>query len=195
MAIENERKLMLRLDQAEQILHSLAQHQLIYQIKFFDIQQHYLCDRARVRRSISTCSAGFVMGQAQHHFAYKVRSGDGHLIEIETEITEHDHDQLITTSQGGLHKTRAKFSCGMITWDVDFFKDSNHHIMMVMAEAEMPSDQTSLPTIHTLLAPYASFWVAKDDRSFDNKNLTNPVITRQLLLERSSLANVARDML
>jgi CYTH domain-containing protein len=195
MAIENERKLILRLDQAAHILQKLSQQQLNYGIKFSNIQQSYLCDHARVRSVISTSSSLLPMGPTHYYFTYKIPTVDDQLVEIETEISKQDHDQLTLVCKGSVSKTRAKFASGDITWDVDFLRDNHHQIIMVMAEAEMPADQTHLPEIHTLLAPYAISWVDKNDRSFDNKNLVNPASARQLLLERFPCSNSPRTLL
>lgn len=168
MPIENERKLLLGLSRAQELLTVLKQHIGQHSIELFDITQGYLSSNARVRQSTP-----HVTGLDKFYFTYKKRIGE-QTIELEQSISVHDYQKLFLISKPVVVKTRARIDMSGYHWDVDFLrKHKSGEIYIAMAEVEMPEFQNELPPIHPLLEPYALRWIDATDKRFNNRNLAN----------------------
>jgi CYTH domain-containing protein len=178
MSVENERKLLLDLTKVNDLLDILKNSS---QAQWWDITQSYLPSACRIRHCVPHFPTSL---QEEHYlFTYKVRVNE-QTIEIETTITKDDYEKLKLITWATLHKTRAKIIDDDLTWDIDFFR-SNNEIYLNLAEVEMPEHQLECPVILPILKPYAKVWISPDDSRFNNVQLCNRQIVKQLLNEFS----------
>lgn len=169
MSVENERKLLLDVNRANELLTQLRK---CPDIQLFDVTQGYLNGAGRIRHIVPHKQTQF--SSETYLFTYKTRV-QGSVVEIETEIGTHDYQKLFLIAKPWLVKTRAKFQQGNYTWDMDFFRTPKQgSIYLCMAEVEMPEFEVDCPDILPILQPYAVQWIENGDKRFNNKNLWNP---------------------
>jgi CYTH domain-containing protein len=171
--IENERKLILRVDDPVLLLTTLK---LQPDVQVFDITQGYINGSARIRHVVPHAP-----GDEKFIFTHKSKVL-GSTVEIECDVSIHDFQKLFLIAKPVLHKTRAKWKDGLHTWDVDFFRvPKSGSTYLCMAEVEMPEFETQTPEPHSLLKPYAFKWIDAGDKRFNNKNLSNTTKVLKLL--------------
>jgi CYTH domain-containing protein len=168
MAIENERKLLLNVHNALDLIQELRKNNF----KFYDITQGYLTGAGRIRHVVPHKPTD--VDAETHWFTYKTKVL-GSTVEIECPISTHDYQKLFLTVKPWLLKTRTKIHQGSYNWDIDFFRTAKQgNIYLVMAEVEMPEFETDTPDILDILKPFAVKWIENGDKRFNNKNLSNP---------------------
>jgi CYTH domain-containing protein len=179
MGIENERKLLLDVQRADQLFKDLKKAVPEYGVEFFDITQGYLTGAGRIRHAVPHVPSDSSKEAFYFTFKTKVR---GATVELEQEISTHDYQKLFLIVKPWLIKTRAKIVQGSFTWDIDFFKTPKQGVVyLAIAEVEMPEFETQTPEIHPLLVPYAVRWIDQGDKRFNNKNLSNSNKVNKLL--------------
>jgi len=168
MSVENERKLLLDVNRANELLIQLRK---CTDVKLFDVTQGYLNGAGRIRHIVPHKQSQ--TNAETYLFTYKARV-QGSVVEIETEIRTHDYQKLFLIAHPWLVKTRAKFQEGNHTWDIDFFRTPKQgNIYLAMAEVEMPEFEVDCPDILPILQAYAVKWIDNGDKRFNNKNLCN----------------------
>jgi CYTH domain-containing protein len=189
MAIENERKYIL-----------LPQNDLKFMMDMefkggnvFAITQAYLQGGARIRSKRNKFDTGYaytdekgevvsVRPQMDLKFTYKHRVGDK-LIEIETDISSDDYDALFSVSRNQIVKTRIEVDNNGEKWEIDFFYDTlNSNLYLIMAEIEMPDGQDAPNSLPDFISDNLLYAVPRDDRRFDNSNLSDPQGVRATIL-------------
>lgn len=157
----------------------------------FEITQGYLDDHSRIRKMVPRD-----YGATQWFFTHK-RSIAGKVVEIETPITERDFEMLWTLVRPGLdaiYKTRVKVHARGATlahqpnrahdlWEVDFIRDAEKgNLLMIMAEIELPEDNTDGPSfIPPFINDHVIWRARQDDLRFTNRQLANIEETRRLM--------------
>lgn len=176
MSVENERKLLLDVSRAHELLTQLRN---CGDVKLFDVTQGYLNGAGRIRHMVPHKQTNMI--SESFLFTYKARV-QGSVVEIETSIDIHDYQKLFLIAKPWLVKTRAKLQQGIYTWDIDFFRTPKQgNIYLCMAEVEMPEFEVDCPDILPILQPYATQWVVNNDKRFNNKNLCDAKKTTKLL--------------
>lgn len=163
MAIENERKYVLRLDFSEAALSGWAQEK---------IEQSYLEPGVRIREI-----------NGEPIFTYKKFVPGNGLVEIETPITANDYLTLRKVSSEFIRKTRYKRVIDGEEWVVDFLKDENNQTYFVMAEVEMEPGQDLPNTFPIELLETIVHTVEREDLRFTNRHLSDPRGARRLYEE------------
>ena len=176
MAIENELKAILVLDNPGEFLKSLKKKS---KCETFDITQGYLSKSARIRHIVPHND----VKNEQFVFTYKTKVSS-ETVELEHQISIHDYHKLCLIVKPIIHKTRIKCKDGVYTWDIDFFKTpKSGNIYFAMAEVEMPEFEFEAPMPLDIISPYIAKWVDPGDKRFGNKNLWNPIKVAKLLKE------------
>lgn len=189
MAIENERKYIL-----------LPQNDLQFMMDMemkggnvFAITQAYLKGGARIRSKRNKFDTGHayqdetgsvvsVPPKMDQKFTYKQRVGDK-LIEIETDISSDDYEALFSVSRDQIVKTRVEVDNNGEKWEIDFFYDTlNANLYLIMAEIEMPDGQDAPNSLPDFISDNLLYAVPRDDRRFDNSNLSDPNAVRATIL-------------
>jgi CYTH domain-containing protein len=184
MGIENERKLLLDVRQADQLFKDLKKAVPEHGVEFFDITQGYLTGAGRIRHAVPHVPS--VNVREAFYFTFKTKV-QGATVELEQEISTHDYQKLFLIVKPWLIKTRAKIVQGSFTWDIDFFKTPKQGMVyLAIAEVEMPEFETQTPEIHPLLEPYAVRWIDFGDKRFNNKNLAHMKKVKTMLSQMES---------
>jgi CYTH domain-containing protein len=170
MPVENERKYVLDADPVELMAELIA-----LDGQGIEIVQGYVTDNARVRRSIPYDDA-----PPEYVFTFKIKVGDD-LLEIETPISESDFDSLWTIADRRVHKTRIKVSSHGHVWEIDFLRDPNGDVVMIMAEVELDRGVDEPHDLPRFITASLLHRVARGDGRFQNVNLTNIEATRALI--------------
>jgi CYTH domain-containing protein len=183
MAIENERKYVLF---PKNDIMFLADLECLPGVAVKSISQAYLPGGPRIR-SIENKNEvdqrnkeGEVvkLRYGEYKFTYKIKIGED-LVEIETDIPREDYYKLHTVSKGHIHKTRVVIPEGDLKWEVDFFHDyDNANLYLIMAEVELPVGVDVPKTVPQYISENLLFLVPRDDRRFDNSNLSDPYAVR-----------------
>lgn len=168
MAVENERKLLLNVHKALDLIQELRKNNC----KFYDITQGYLNGAGRIRHVVPHKPTD--VDSEAYWFTYKAKV-QGSTVEIECPISTHDYMKLFLIAKPWLVKTRAKINDGSYNWDIDFFRTAKQgNVYLAIAEVEMPEFETETPDILDIVKPYAVKWIENGDKRFNNKNLSNP---------------------
>lgn len=183
MAIENERKYVLF---PKNDIMFLADLECLPGVAVKSITQAYLPGGPRIR-SIENKNevdhrdaAGNVIKPrfGEYKFTYKIKIGDD-LVEIETDMSRDDYDKLHTVAKGRIRKTRVVVPEGDLKWEVDFFHDDdNANLYLIMAEVELPVGVDAPETVPQYITDNLLYLVPRDDRRFDNSNLSDPYSVR-----------------
>jgi CYTH domain-containing protein len=181
MSIENERKyVLLPKKDVEFMMDMESKGGNVY-----TITQAYLQGGTRIRGRQNKSDSSYVITNENGEvlsvppkmdlkFTYKQKVGDK-LIEIETDISAHDYDALFSVSRNQITKTRIEVENNGEKWEIDFFYDTlNHNLYLIMAEIEMPDGQDVPNTMPDFILDNLLYAVPRDDRRFDNSNLSDP---------------------
>lgn len=177
--IENERKYVL-LPKNE--IGFMTDLELMGTTTVDKITQGYLPGGARIRSIVNKYEYPYMDPDTQEmvfpagnlKFTYKVRVG-ADLVEIETDLSQADYNKLITIARGTIVKTRITVPVGDLKWEVDFFHDEyNANLYLVMAEVEMPEGVDAPAEIPSFITDHLLYAVDREDRRFDNANLSDP---------------------
>jgi CYTH domain-containing protein len=183
MAIENERKYILF--PANDVMF-MTDLECMDGATVHNIQQGYLPGGPRIRRvknkydhDIYDYNGNIVKEvAAEYKFTYKIRIG-ADLVEIETDIARADYEKLTQAAKGGIRKTRVTIPEGDLKWEVDFFHDEeNANLYLVMAEVELPEGVDAPETVPQYITDNLLHLVGREDRRFDNSNLSDPYAVR-----------------
>lgn len=181
VAIENEIKFVLtRYDELELLLSSAYGWE--------DINQAYFNSNNRIRKST------FQNGREEHVFAFKQRLRNGRTVEIESEISESEFDDLWEFTDERLFKRRSSIFCtkknkddkqweNVHRWDVDFPRWPSGNKYFVVAEVEMVSDMERPNSILSILKPFVIHEVPRDDNRFSAKKLSDDKHAKKLAIE------------
>lgn len=181
--IENERKYVLLPKNEIGLMSDL---ELMGTTTVDKIFQAYLPGNARIRRKVNKYACGYVDPDTKEYvapedekfFTYKVLTTSG-LVEIETELSDADWERLFPVAQRKIVKTRISVPVGDLTWEVDFFHDEyNANLYLVMAEVELPEGVDAPDEIPAFVSTNLLYAVERDDRRFDNANLSDPDAVR-----------------
>lgn len=197
MAIENERKYIL-----------LPNHDLQFMMDMefkggnvYAIVQAYLQGGARIRSIRNKYDTGHayqnehgevvsVPPQFDLKFTYKQRVGND-VVEIETDIALEDFEKLLSVSRNQIVKTRIEVDNNGEVWEVDFFYDTlNSNLYLIMAEIEMPEGQEEPNSLPNFISDNLLYAVPRDDRRFDNSNLSDPEGVRATIAYMNKERNV-----
>lgn len=174
MPIENERKYILSLA-PDHIDDLVNEYDGIQQ----DIRQAYI-NGARIR---ATATHG-VHGEL-YIFAWKKRRADGSRIEIETELSTNDFNELWEMSGKVITKQRIKIKGYGNTWDVDFLFSGgtyNGSHYLTIAEVEMPEGVDIPSDLPNFVKDNLLYLVPRsEDHKWTNPHLTDPAEVKQLL--------------
>ena len=192
MPTENELKFVLKLDdQIEQKAKELG--------TCFKLEQGYLQAKSRltvrVRRQLEskTGTASHLL-QTKYKVKRSVQTGDSRIIEISTEISVRDFEDLWKKSKGKLLKNRYKIKSGVSdlyrqddgspweeVWEIDFFKDQNSANYFIMAEVEIPEGITKpLFDMPEIIRENLLYRVPLGDSRFSNSRLGNQNFTASI---------------
>jgi CYTH domain-containing protein len=183
MAIENERKFIL-LPKSD--VGYMTDLELLGTTTVDKIFQAYLPGNARIRRIVNKYAYGYpdpdtqawIEPESVMKFTYKLHTAGG-LVEIETDLSQSDFDNLFPIAQRQIVKTRITVPEGDLNWEVDFFHDEyNNNLYLVMAEVELPEGVDAPDTIPAFITDHLLHVVDRDDRRFDNANLSDPASVR-----------------
>ena len=179
MGIENERKLLLNVTRANDLMRDLRSNP---DVIWSDITQGYLNDGCRIRHVVPHVNP---IADEKFIFTFKTKVR-GATCEIESHISTHDFQKLFLICKPVIIKTRAKIVQKLHTWDIDFLrKPKSGEIYLVMAEVEMPEFEHEVPPALDLLEPYALRWIDQGDKRFNNRNLGNPKKAAKAIAEVS----------
>lgn len=176
MPIENERKYIIDLG-CDQIDWLCKEHNGV----LYNIQQAYV-NAGRIRLIQQTGEfPRFV-------FTWKARRSDMAMMEIETDISETDFDELWDMAKVSILKQRVKIFDGIVTWDIDFLKvydgineDGKDHYITI-AEVEMPVGLDVPVYVPSFVEDNLLYLVPRDeDHKWTNKKLSDPDKVRQML--------------
>jgi len=183
MAIENELKYVLLPKNEVGFMLDL---ELLGTTTVDKITQGYLLGGARIRSIVNKYEFPYpdpdtgelVYPDANLKFTYKIRVG-ADLVEIETDLSQADYNRLITVARNTIVKTRITVPDGDLNWEVDFFHDEyNNNLYLVMAEVEMAEGVEAPDTIPAFITDNLLYAVDREDRRFDNSNLSDPEAVR-----------------
>ena len=161
MPIENERKFILPRDFDSQVLAGWQRR---------EIKQAYLNDGPRIRHIDNLCI-----------FTYKKWVPQAkELVEIELAISQDDFDLLWSQRVQTLQKVRFQRQIEEEEWVVDFLRDEEGHVFVVMAEVEMPRYQVSPKHIPEEIAAAILYAVDAGDNRFTNKKLSDPLYAARM---------------
>src|ERR1035437_8410232 len=184
MAIENEIKIVLqgkeKYDELETLLSSIYGWE--------DINQAYFDSNNRIRKS------SFKNGREEHVFAFKERLPNGRTVEIESNISESEFDDLWEFTSERLSKRRCSVFCkkedrkteewlNVHRWDIDFPRWPSGNKYFAVAEVEMLSDMERPKHILSVLKPYVIHEVPRNDNRFSAKKLSDEKHARKLAKE------------
>jgi len=171
MPIENERKMVLRLDTPERDFEEVAN-----QVEH--IEQIYLMigrkQSIRIRRTLVFYSNKHC--EWKSYFTFKQDIGKK-TVEIETKITPEDYNLLKREAILKFNKWRYKID----NWEVDFFKDGNSKTYFVQAEIELPEGKKKPEIILPLIKEHLLYTVKRGDGRFSSKKLGDAKYARRLL--------------
>lgn len=176
MPVENERKFVLKFTGAEaNKFENVVKH--LSKAKEFEFRQGYLNENTRIREIVPISD-----GPAEYLFTYKMKV-NGKLIEIETDISEHDFNYLWVKVQTVINKNRIKVPVNGVIWEVDFIKDPSdaNNSYLVMAEVELPDGVDAPDFIPDFVSQNLLYAVPIDDRRFDNTRLSSPKVVEKIL--------------
>lgn len=176
MPIENESKIVLRTDRVSDLIKSVTGTP---GCKEYAIEQHYLDDRGcRIRQRTDVG-----LKQTKNFFTYKATVG-GKTLEIECEIPQSDYDSLKKSkSVVFLKKTRYAFlGPNDALWELDVFYDAKNAVYLVMVEVEYPENEDR-PPLPPFFESAVLLEVQKNDKRFNNKNLTKPGLVRSIVAD------------
>ena len=145
---------------------------LLTPLGWVDIQQGYLTPDNRVRRIT------YENGEQDYFFTYKQRLPNGHNLEIEPAIKEHEFAEAWEYTKERLHKRRVSVEHDNLKWDVDFYRWSQPYF--VVAEVEMPPDMQRPPSILPCLQNHILLEVPREDGRFAARRLANEDFVRGL---------------
>lgn len=170
MPIENERKYIIDLD-CDKIEWLCEKYNGI----LYNVQQAYI-NSGRIR----------LIQQHNHMprfmFTWKVRRPDMSMIEIETDISEVDFDELWNMAETVIIKQRVKIIDNIVTWDIDFLKDIDGNHYLTIAEVEMPTGLNEPLELPKFVEDNLLYLVPRDqDNIWTNRNLSNPFGVKQML--------------
>ncbi len=174
MPIENEFKMVLA-DPAGALHRSLRSRP---EVRMLRVEQAYLTKGTRVRQTEDLAS-----GEIKREFTFKRRVG-GHVVEIETAISEDDFMRLWSTREDSLEKIRFAYVEDDIHWDVDYFgrlKDP----YFIMAEAEMPESRRldkTVPEPSRLIEDFV-IHVVGQDHGFSSRRLCSRKYAAKMLAD------------
>lgn len=171
--VENEVKFIVRWDFD-------LEHRLKNGHDWLHIEQAYLNDRARIRKTILVSVDSD--DRPKYVFTYKQRLSNGRNIEIETAIDEEDYAGLLRFSLQRLSKSRVSIQEGVVRWDIDFPRWKHGHHFIV-AEAEMPMEMEQPDHILEALRPYVVLAVSRSDRRFTARRLSDESVAVGLAIE------------
>lgn len=173
MPVENELKYVLN-PSVELFKQYSEGHSIVYHMV-----QGYLSDNNRIRNENGLCT-----------FTAKYTGNTGDLIEIETEISRSDFDNLWPKTTSRLKKIRFKhytkdaYDEEDYVWDIDFFFDSVGNIYFAMAEAEMPPGKLEPKTIPRMFRKELLFSVPRERTSeFSSRMLSDTSYAQAKLQE------------
>ena len=180
MSIENERKYILSLTPRD--ITSLGDN---YGGVHQYIRQAYIGD-VRIRTIVD-------FGEQEtwnYIFTWKKRRADGSRIEIETNISAKDFNELWKMADRFISKRRVKIKGYGVDWDIDFlFSDDYNpgsHIpsscYLTIAEVEMPEGMDEPEIIPKFIKDSLLYLVPRDkDEIWTNQHLSNPEIVKKML--------------
>jgi CYTH domain-containing protein len=178
MPIENERKYVL-LPKSD--IGYMTDLELLGTTTVDKIYQAYLPGNARIRKIVNKYAYGYLDPETQEYvpadsvmkFTYKLATHGG-LVEIETDLSQSDFDNLFPIAQRKIVKTRITVPEGDLNWEVDFFHDEyNNNLYLIMAEVELPEGVDAPSTIPSFITDHLLYAVERNDRRFDNANLSD----------------------
>ena len=181
MAIENERKYILSLvpDDIDRLIEDYAGKEQY-------ISQAYIGD-ARIRCKSENNFIKF-------YFTWKKRRKDSSRIEIETEITEHDFEELWKLATIFISKIRIKIVGYGVVWDVDFLfvcdcEDSPYREhYLTIAEVEMPEKMNEPKFLPDFVKESLIYEVPrKEENRWSNQKLANIENVKKMLSEISEV--------
>ena len=135
---------------------------------------------ARVRST--RFRAGF---EEKFTFTWKKRRIDGSRLEIETNISVDDFNELWKIADRVITKERIKMSGYGVTWDIDFLysgTDINDSHYLTIAEVEMPEGMDHPCAIPNFVKNNLLYLVPRDeDKQWVNPKLTDPQVVQKML--------------
>jgi CYTH domain-containing protein len=183
MPTENERKMVLNIDLAEETVKKVARTQ-------YEIHQGYLMASKgmslRLRNSLNKND------KQRFYMTYKCSSTAGRVVEIEKKIDKRDFDDLWPQCMNKLLKTRYEVLHCRELWEIDFFRDHNDQNYFVMAEVEMPEGQENPRTFPKIIIDNLIYKVALTDCRFASKLLADTRYTKDLYLSLTQGENALR---
>ena len=169
MPIENERKYIIDLDIDK--IEWLCEK---YNGVLYNIKQAYI-NGGRIR----------LIQQLEHPprfvFTWKARRSTRDMIEIETDISEPDFDDLWDMADTIITKQRVKINDEIVTWDIDFLEKGDNHYLTI-AEVEMPVGLDEPFELPDFVKDNLLFLVPRDqDDVWTNINLSDPITVERMI--------------
>lgn len=174
MPIEHELKFVLRLDDR-------LQYEARRLGELWEVEQGYLTKEngitIRLRKTLERD-----LGNIRYYFQTKCKVAKkfqsdtkSRIVEIGTEIDEHDFTMLWPTTEGRIHKLRYRIPIADEVWEVDFFKDEENSTYFVMAEVEIADDGSNRfrSEMPKFIEDSIVFSVPVGDSRFSNRKLGN----------------------
>ncbi len=174
MPIENERKYIISLDSDK--IEWLCEK---YNGVLYNIKQAYI-NGGRIRLIEQQ---NFLLDYPRFIFTWKVRRPVGDMIEIETDISEPEFDDLWDMADTIITKQRVKILDHTVTWDIDFLADGGDHYLTI-AEVEMPVGLNEPLELPDFVKDNLLFLVPRNqDYIWTNKKLSDSIKVRRMIKE------------
>jgi CYTH domain-containing protein len=174
MPVENERKYVLDVNDIRAFNTDLSR---AGQTGMLMIKQGYLRGDARIRST-------FEWGKRESYtFTYKIAVRPNKLIEIETEISQDDFDDLWSIADRKIEKTRNIIPVGTLKWEVDYFYDPSGDMYLVMAEIELDQGYDEPSYVPPFITDHLLYRVTLTDNRFFNTALSDPQAVRETIDE------------
>lgn len=175
MPIENEQKYILDVKNPTKFF-NYVRH--LAGAESYQYKQGYLNDNTRIREiknDDGTCG--------EWVFTYKNKINKN-LIEIETNISERDFNQLWIKVSKVIQKNRVKVPFNNLIWEIDFItKPGSNDCYLVMVEVEMAEDAIDPGRLPDFVTDNLLYKVLDDDNRFFNTQLTNLRLVEKIIKE------------
>jgi len=176
MPTENEKKYLIRKDCEPAIERNCK-------VKQFISQGYMVATRGvtvRVRKCVVYKNNR--KNKINYFYTFKINSNN-RCIEIETELSKRDFNDLWAVALNKLEKIRYIYKNRKEIWEVDFFKDYQNNTYFALAEIELPEGVASPTDIPDLINQNLLYAVPLTDNRFSNKLLSDAKYASDLLMQ------------
>lgn len=147
------------------------------------LEQFYLSDGARFRRSQRVALGAIQADPAEHIFCYKQKIS-GKVLEIETAVSSEDYDLAMVAANSQLRKMRFKVPVKNGVWDIDYFLSDapgSHDSIVYFVMAEYEHEKGTPVEVLDVLAPHVRLAVPHNNsHQYSSRKLCDREYARRL---------------